>query len=709
MGKKEEAKARQESEYQYYKQGITEPREIKKKLEKLGIEVNIETVRRDLKKLEEEGKIIIVTQEAKTKKRKEIVKELYGNQGLTREKLRKETNKELERTFGIPISFSLTVIEKDVKELKDNKEVTEDAKEKRMEEEKQERIEENLRTTRILVKQRKTIDQIAEIMGKNRDTIKSYKAKLREQDRLTGKEQPRRKATIEKEARMEKVDGFNKEEMTELQMAEELGVSRTTIARDKKRIIERIEIRKEIVKIGVILEKNEEQIQAEIKEKLNLEVSIETIHSDILYLKSEGEIEKPENEKLIIPRRREIVKIMYNNEKSRKEIFERLQELGFNVTLKIVDSDIKALKKEGQITAKSTKELKEEKIQRRREIVKREYNTIEGGKRKTREEIQEIVQQEMNMKISLQIIDQDISYWRERGQLINKQKTKQEKRREIVKNSVINQKTEQQIQQEIQEKMKIEVSLERISDDINYLEIEGEIEPKDENILIRKRREVELYKQDATVEEIQETIKKEFNVKVSLAVIYRDIRPYIKLEKEEKLAIKMSHKELRKVAQKTCEEFYGQANLIMILKRYISSCKIRFQNNVLKAEDLPIIKESVMLMQNYENLAFYLKVAVSEEKFEEALDVINGQIGNEVFTKQEEKAIKSLQEKVKVLVKNNRAKQMLEKGFSVEETVKSTGVLETKVMEINRKLIEEKRNRQRELEENDDGDEQELA
>lgn len=669
MGKKEEIKARQDKEYEYYKQGITAPKEIKKKLKQdLDMEISVVIIRRDLKTLEEQGRIKIITKEIVISQRRKIVKDLYSNQEITVEKICQETNKRLKEIFGISFSFSITPIESDIQYLKNNNEVAKDTKKKQKEEKELARMELNLKETERLVKEGKTTEQIAEIMGIYKDTISSYRKILREQGRLVTPEVRRK---IVKEA-------YNR------------GITKR------------------------------EPIKKYVEEKLNITISLRTIEEDMRILREKGEFKTKqetkkeliielEEEELTQPLRREIVKTMYNNEKSRKEILERLQEIGFDATLKIVDSDIKVLKKQGQITAKSAKERKEEKIQKRREIVKREYNSTEGNKRKTREEIQEVVQQEMKIKISLQIIDQDISYWRKKGEINKKMETKQEKRRAIVKNGVINQQTQKQIQEEIKKKMKKEVSLEKICDDISYLEIEGEIEPEDENLVIRKRREVELYKQDATVEEIQETIKKEFNVKVSLAVIYRDIRPYIKLEKEEKLAIKMSHKELRKVAQKTCEEFYGQANLIMILKRYISSCKIRFQNNVLKAEDLPIIKESVMLMQNYENLAFYLKVAISEEKFEEALDVVNEQIGNEVFTKQEEKAIRSLREKVKVLVQNNRAKQMLEKGYGVKEIVKTTGVLEAKVVEINRKLIEEKQNQPRRLEENDDRDEQELA
>ncbi len=435
--------------------------------------------------------------------------------------------------------------------------------------------------------------QLAKQIGTSERTIKRYLEELEEGKIITRDEsikpQDNRALTMEenikKLARILKKEEAEGKKSTNRQLAEQLEVSEPTLRRYK----------------------------AELKKQEKLEEEIKDVEEAINELMENEEINS-------IVRRREIIKVMCNSDEyeTGKQIYEKLKELGFaDITQELVNVDISYLKRHGEI-AKTPNEKKAEKIQKRREIVKREYNSTEGNKRKTREEIQEIAQQEMNMKVSINVIDEDISYWIKKGELNEKMKTKQQRRRAIVKNGVINQQTAKQIQEEIKKKMKIEVSLEKIGDDISYLEIEGEIEPKDENLVIRKRREVELYKQDATVEEIQETIKKEFNVKVSLAVIYRDIRPYIKLEKEEKLAIKMPHKELRRVVKMSCKEFYGQANLIMILKRYMSSCKIRFENNVLKAEDLPVIKEVAILTQNYEDMAFYLKVAISEEKFEEA-------------------------------------------------------------------------------------------
>lgn len=325
--------------------------------------------------------------------------------------------------------------------------------------------------------------QLAKQIGTSERTIKRYLEELEEGKIITRDEsikpQDNRALTMEenikKLARILKKEEAEGKKSTNRQLAEQLEVSEPTLRRYK----------------------------AELKKQEKLEEEIKDVEEAINELMENEEINS-------IVRRREIIKVMCNSDEyeTGKQIYEKLKELGFaDITQELVNVDISYLKRHGEI-AKTPNEKKAEKIQKRREIVKREYNSTEGNKRKTREEIQEIAQQEMNMKVSINVIDEDISYWIKKGELNEKMKTKQQRRRAIVKNGVINQQTAKQIQEEIKKKMKIEVSLEKIGDDISYLEIEGEIEPKDENLVIRKRREVELYKQDATVEEIQETIKK---------------------------------------------------------------------------------------------------------------------------------------------------------------------------------------------------------
>ena len=71
------------------------------------------------------------------RKKEEVIKKIYGDDGLTGEELRKATNEELERELGIILS--MTAIEKIQKKLKDRGEVS-DEKSKQRREEIQQRI-----------------------------------------------------------------------------------------------------------------------------------------------------------------------------------------------------------------------------------------------------------------------------------------------------------------------------------------------------------------------------------------------------------------------------------------------------------------------------------------------------------------------------------------------------------------------------------------
>ena len=291
------AKVRQEKVYDYWNQGIVEPKAIKEKLkQKWNIEVSEQTVKRDLQDLEKQGKIKIITKEEKTEKRREIIKELYGEKGLTGEKLRQETNKRLKEVFGIPFSFSMPVIEKDIKFLKDKNEVTEEAKKQRMQQTHLETIEKDLKRVENLVKEGKTIDQIASIVEIHTDTVKEYKKILRNQGRLTGKEKPRRQATIKKEKRMKRDRKRIKEE-------QELLFQRQDRQGRKDELVE-------LIKLG-----------EEDKNKIadTLDISLSTVEMYMRELREEG--------KLVSKKQLEIQVIkMWNKELPYKEIQKKIKK-----------------------------------------------------------------------------------------------------------------------------------------------------------------------------------------------------------------------------------------------------------------------------------------------------------------------------------------------------------------------------------------------
>lgn len=222
----------------FYNKGRRGEALTKKVNEELGTNFSKRLIMGDITYLRKNGEL---DEKSDMRKKEEVIKKFYGDDGLTGEELRKATNEELERELGIILS--MTAIEKIQKKLKDRGEVS-DEKSKQRREEIQQRIRgEKLDEIEKLTKDKKTIDQIAEKTGMHRDTVIEYRKILREQGRLTGKEKSKGQAIYKKEERMERVDKLltSDEELTEVQIAEKEGVSVVTIKKDKVRLREQKE------------------------------------------------------------------------------------------------------------------------------------------------------------------------------------------------------------------------------------------------------------------------------------------------------------------------------------------------------------------------------------------------------------------------------------------------------------------------------------
>lgn len=286
---------RREVVKKFYNKGRRGDSLCKKVNEELGTNFSKRAIETDIRYLKDKREL---DENSDMRKKEEVIRKFYGEDGLTGEELRKATNEELERELGIILS--MPAIEKIQKKLKDRGEVSDEKSKQRREEIKQRIEREKLDIVERLTKDKKTIDQIAEITGMHRDTVKKYRRILREQGRLTGKEKPKRQATkvdenldetekmvkagktrkeigkkigrhesrvaeykrilreqgkltgkekskgqatYKKEKRMKKVDKLlaNDEELTGMQIAEMEGVSSRTISNDKARLKEQKE------------------------------------------------------------------------------------------------------------------------------------------------------------------------------------------------------------------------------------------------------------------------------------------------------------------------------------------------------------------------------------------------------------------------------------------------------------------------------------
>jgi len=181
------------------------------------------------------------------------------------------------------------------------------------------------------------------------------------------------------------------------------------------------------------------EVKRRLKEKYDIDIAKETVKKYVDNLVEQGLIEKRVTEEEIREIRRTIIEEIVNNSDKIPpvaKIQEIVQEkLGMSVSLRTIENDKKYLEGQGKIKSFSTR--KTEEIQKVREIVKREYNNGEEGKK-----IHSIVEKEMNIKISMSSVNAHISYWRGKGKLelenengkkVSK-KTKRE-RREVVNNS----------------------------------------------------------------------------------------------------------------------------------------------------------------------------------------------------------------------------------------------------------------------------------
>ena len=133
---------RREVVKKFYNKGRRGDSLCKKVNEELGTNFSKRAIETDIRYLKDKREL---DENSDMRKKEEVIRKFYGEDGLTGEELRKATNEELERELGIILS--MPAIEKIQKKLKDRGEVSDEKSKQRREEIKQ-RIERKVRHSR---------------------------------------------------------------------------------------------------------------------------------------------------------------------------------------------------------------------------------------------------------------------------------------------------------------------------------------------------------------------------------------------------------------------------------------------------------------------------------------------------------------------------------------------------------------------------------
>jgi hypothetical protein len=155
--------------------------------------------------------------------------------------------------------------------------------------------------------------------------------------------------------------------------------------------------------------------------------------------------------------------------------------------------------------------------------------------------------------------------------------------------------------------------------------------------------------------------------------------------------------------QRLYDDFYGQAKSLNKFKEYISDCKKRFKenNNNIELKELSTIGNVVSVTEKYEDIVFYLNLCIKFGEIEKAMKFANSQMQNETLTKEEQGKIRSLKNQMEEINRKNIAIRMLKNGEGIEQAVKYSRLSQIEVIELNRKLLQQKKEQQHRKEKED--------
>ena len=220
---------------------------------------------------------------------------------------------------------------------------------------------------------------------------------------------------------------------------------------------------------------------------------------------------------------------------------------------------------------------------------------------------------------------------------------------------------------------------------------------------IQKRRKLQKRRKNPQKEENKEKTLELYNLGMqgkeiaeSLGLSAATVGRYIKELKEEGKIQKnvISQKNISMSVQKIVNKEKFTKNDYKKFSEYISNCKERLSNGNLKKEDLIIIKKVADMTYKYDYIVFYIKACIHLGQTTEAKKVVNSVRFSEDFSVEQKEKLNELSKKIVEVGKKRRAIIMLKEGRSIKETAEYSGLRETEVAQLNRKLLAKNRKAQ---------------
>ena len=473
----------------------------------------------------------------------------------------------------------------------------------------------------------------------------------------------------------------NKEKTAELynsglkirEIAESIGVSVGTVNRDIKELREEGKVKninkKEIEKSVLELYNQGVEIK-EIAERLKLPVG--TINIYTKKLRKEGIIQSRKLIKSIeMQETKEKILELYNQGIKIEEIAKKL-----DLSDSTVYRAIRKLNDERKVSGFSKKE--------RKEMALELYN--EGI------EIKEIAKR---LNVTVETINTYIKELEKEGRI---------EKRNLSRKSIKKKEKKEKNKEKILELHNIGLGVKEIENRLNlsdttvykYIkELKDEGKIKVINREERKEKALELYNQGI---EIKEIAKRLDVTVVTINTYIRELEKEGKIKKRERKSIKKKNTEKEIDIEKESIDIQKRVNKddfkekdYQKFSEYILHCKERLDKRKLKRDELVAIKKVVDITYKYNDIIFYIKACIHFGQALEAKKAVNGARASGEFSPEQREKLNELYRKIIEVEKKKAAIIMLKRGNGVLEVAKSSGLSETEVIKLNRKLLEKQK------------------
>lgn len=354
-----------------------------------------------------------------------------------------------------------------------------------------------------------------------------------------------------------------------------------------------------------------------------------------------------EQRKIIEERRKEV--------EIRTKAGETIEQIAtaLNITEGLVSKDRTFLRKNGILEIENI----EEKVQEQMQQIKR---LAEAGK--TEQEIAKEV------GLSKARVSQYKRRLRDEGNL---NILSSEQRQQIVEEEIKARKTAKQIKKETGISKTAIVRYKKKLREQGKLTGKEKPETQSEKQIKRRTKKIKkMIEDEKTNKEMEEELG------VSRSTIYRGKR----ILREQEIA------QLSERVKKLYENFYGQDDTIEKFEEYLTLCKERYEQKMIDEKDLIAIKCAAISTQRYENIAFYLKLCIRFNQFEEAIRLAHDYINYETFSQEEKEKIKKSKEECQKYLK---AINMIKQKINDEQIMKISGVSKVELAILKKKAKEQ--------------------